>query len=129
MLDFNICVIYFGCEVRLGKPYSIPWEDHTKSSSCDVVVGCIRAVYGRHYVLATWTQEPVIGYLLIIPYQLIKFQAPSSNTFRDILLTRFHPDFFSKGQNSRKGDNSDKKKKYGLVIFFHEEPIHEISKP
>ena len=26
------------------------------------------------------------GNLLIIPYQLAKFQAPSSNTFRDILL-------------------------------------------
>ena len=27
------------------------------------------------------------GNLLIIPYQLIKFQAPSSYNFRDILLT------------------------------------------
>ena len=25
--------------------------------------------------------------ILIIPYQLTKFQAPSSNSFRDILLT------------------------------------------
>ena len=123
------------------------------------------------------------GNLLIIPYQLTKFQAPSSNTFRDILLTRFNSDFFkmpkfskghysgkirwillnfnqviyssspiswpsfkplaqilfeiscwqdftlifSKGHNSRKGDNSDKKK-YTGQLFFHEESIFEISK-
>ena len=30
-----------------------------KSSSCDVVVRCIRAVYGRPGVLVTWSQEPV----------------------------------------------------------------------
>ena len=35
---------------------------------------------------------------------------------------------FSKGHNSRKGDNSDKKKK-GCQLFFHEESIYEISKP
>ena len=35
---------------------------------------------------------------------------------------------FSKGHNSRKGDDSDKKKKT-CQIFFHEESIHEISKP
>ena len=29
------------------------------------------------------------GYLLIISYQLAKIQAPSSNSFRDILLTSF----------------------------------------
>ena len=33
---------------------------------------------------------------------------------------------FSKGHNSRKGDNSDKKKKHQL--FFHKESIYEISK-
>ena len=46
------------------------------------------------------------GNLLIILYKLTKFQAPSSNIFRDILLTRFLADFFN-GHNSRKGDNSD----------------------
>ena len=35
---------------------------------------------------------------------------------------------FSKGDNSRKGDNSDKKKNTGQ-LFFHEESIYEISKP
>ena len=34
---------------------------------------------------------------------------------------------FSKGHNSRKGDNSDKKKNTGQ-LFFHEESIYEISK-
>ena len=36
---------------------------------------------------------------------------------------------FSKGHDSRKGDNSDKKKKNVRQIFFHEESIYEISKP
>ena len=35
--------------------------------------------------------------------------APSSNTFQDFLLTRFHSDFL-KGHNSRKRHNSEKKK-------------------
>ena len=35
---------------------------------------------------------------------------------------------YSKGHNSRKGDNLDKKKNV-CQIFFHEESIHEISKP
>ena len=63
----------------------------------------------------------------LIPYQLTKFQASSSNSFRYILLTRFHSDFFLKGHNARYGHNSDKKKKYGLVIF-HEESRYEIYK-
>ena len=37
---------------------------------------------------------------------------------------------FSKGHNSRKGDNSVKKKKTNVCqLFFHEEFIYEISKP
>ena len=36
---------------------------------------------------------------------------------------------FSKVHNSRKGDNSVKKKKKRAQLFFHEESIHEISKP
>ena len=59
------------------------------------------------------------GNLLIIPYQLTKFQAPSSNTFFILI--------FSKGHNSRKGDNLDKKKNTGQ-LFFDEESIYEISK-
>ena len=35
---------------------------------------------------------------------------------------------FSKGHNSRKGDNSDKKQNV-CQLFFHEESIDEISKP
>ena len=65
------------------------------------------------------------GNLLIIPYMLTKFQAPSSNTFRD--LQDFMP-IFSKGHNSRKGENSDKIKNTDQ-LFFHEESIYEISKP
>ena len=34
---------------------------------------------------------------------------------------------FSKGRNSRKGDNSDKKKNV-CQLFFHEESIYEIPK-
>ena len=36
--------------------------------------------------------------------------------------------FYSKGHNSRKTDNSDKKKNV-CQIFFHEESTYEISKP
>ena len=36
-----------------------PWEVLTKSSTCDGVVRCKRAVNGRPGVLATWTQDPV----------------------------------------------------------------------
>ena len=35
---------------------------------------------------------------------------------------------FSKGHNSRKGDNSDKKKNV-CQLFFHVESIYEISQP
>ena len=44
--------------------------------------------------------------LLIFRYQLTRFQAPSSNAFRDILLTRFHSDFSTRTR-----------KKYGQAIF------------
>ena len=35
--------------------------------------------------------------------------------------------FYLKGNNSKMGDNSDKKKNMGH-LFFHEESIHEFSK-
>ena len=38
--------------------------------------------------------QKLSGNLLIIPYQLTKLQESSSNTLGDILLTRFHSDFF-----------------------------------
>ena len=44
----------------------------------------------------------------------------------NILLTRFHNDFF-KG-NSKKGHNSDKKKAKTCQLFLFDESIHEISK-
>ena len=46
------------------------------------------------------------------------FQTPSSNTFWDTLFCwqEFIP-IFSKGHNSRKGGNSDKKKNMGQAIF------------
>ena len=47
--------------------------------------------------------------------------------FSRYLVTRFHSDFFM-GHNSRKVDNSDKKKGMGQ-LFFHEESMYEISKP
>ena len=58
----------------------------------------------------------------------MKFQNPSMHGSQDMTCIRFHSDF-SKGHNSRKGDNSDKKKKNVCQLFFHEEPIFEISKP
>ena len=35
--------------------------------------------------------------------------------------------FYQKGNNSKIGDNSDKKKNMGQ-LFFHEESIYDISK-
>ena len=34
----------------------------------------------------------LLGYLLIIFYQLIKFEAPSHKSSQDILITKFHSD-------------------------------------
>ena len=65
---------------------------------------------------------------MIIPYQLTKFQAPSSNTFRDILLTRFHSDFFQRGITPERDITRTRKKNAGQ-LFFHEESMYEISKP
>ena len=46
------------------------------------------------------------GNLLIMPYQLTKFQAPSSNTFRDILLTILKWPNFQRAVNLEKyGDH------------------------
>ena len=50
-----------------------------------------------------WTLlKRLTGNLHIIPYQLTMFQAPSSNNFRDILLTSLKWLKFSKGHNSGK---------------------------
>ena len=54
---------------------------------------------------------------------------PSSNTVPDILPKDFIR-IFSKGHNSRKGDNSDKKKKVQVNYFSLRNPfIFQISKP
>ena len=57
----------------------------------------------------------------------MKFQNPSMHGSYDMACIIFHSDFFSKGHNSRKGDNSDKKNV--CQLFFHEESVYEISKP
>ena len=57
------------------------------------------------------------GDLLIISYQLTKFQASSLNPFLDILLTRFFS-ILSKGHNFKMGDNSEKKKNICLLFFM-----------
>ena len=41
------------------------------------------------------------GQLIILSYQLVKYQDNSSNTFRDILLTRLKCPNFLKGNNSK----------------------------
>ena len=46
----------------------------------------------------------------------MKFQNLSMHGSLDMACIRFHSDF-SKGHNSRKGDNSDKKKKRVSNIF------------
>ena len=56
--------------------------------------------------------------LLIILYQLTKFQAPSSNTFRDILLTRFHSDCFKRALTPEREITWTKKKKKKIQVGF-----------
>ena len=57
----------------------------------------------------------------------MKFQNPSM-TFHKIWHASDFSLLFSKGHNSRKEDNSDKKKNI-CQLFFLEESINEISKP
>ena len=45
------------------------------------------------------------GYVLIIPYQLSKFQAPSLNSFCYILLTSLKGPNFQRGHKSTKNKN------------------------
>ena len=58
----------------------------------------------------------------------MKFQNPSMHGVHKIWHASDFIIIFLKGHNSRKGDNSDKKKKR-VQIYFHEESIYEISKP
>ena len=55
------------------------------------------------------------GNLLIIPYQLTKFQAPSSNSFRDILLTSLKCQNFQRAITPKK--YGEFFKKYNQVIY------------
>ena len=51
-----------------------------------------------------------------------------AQTLLEISCTQDFQILFSKGNNSEKGHNSDKKKNTGQ-LFFHEEYTHEISNP
>ena len=77
-------------------------------------------------------------YLPIIPYQLTKFQAPSSNTFRDSLLTRFHSDLlcwhdftldFFKVTLFQKGRQLGQEKKYWVSYFSIRNPYMKFQNP
>ena len=59
--------------------------------------------------------------------EYMKFQNPSMHGSYDITCIRLHSDF-SKGHNSRKGENSNEKPNV-CQLFFHEESIYEISNP
>ena len=58
----------------------------------------------------------------------MKFQNPSMQWFISYGMHQISFGFFSKGHISREGNNSNKKKNTDQ-LFFHEESIHEISKP
>ena len=68
--------------------------------------------------------------------QVIYSSAPTSipnmkalaSILLEISCTQDFQILFSKGNNSEKGHNSDKKKNMGQ-LFFHEESVYEISKP
>ena len=64
-------------------------------------------------------------------YSLAPISIPNMKALAQILFeiscTQDFQDFFSKGDNSERGHNSEKKKKYGSS-FFHEESIYKISR-
>ena len=62
-----------------------------------------------------------------IPIYSLSFKALASIAF-EIFCWQEFIHIFSKGHNSRKGQNPDKKKNK-CQLFFHEESIYEISKP
>ena len=82
------------------------------------------------------------GHLLIIPYQLLKFQYNISNRFFRYLACKislhffffffyflfFYFFFFAKGHNSRKGHNPYKKK-IRVSYFFMRNPYMVFQKP
>ena len=64
-------------------------------------------------------------------YSLAPISIPNMKALAQILFeiscTQDFQDFFSKGDNSERGHNSEKKKNMGH-LFFHEESIYEISR-
>ena len=50
------------------------------------------------------------GHYLSMRNPYMKFQNPSMHSSQEMACIRFHSDFFKKGHNSRKGDNSGKNK-------------------
>ena len=65
--------------------------------TCNYVVSVWRGflflwVLGMDYVILLW-------HSLSLPYNYFEY-------FRDMALSIFHPDFFSKGHNFTRGDNS-----------------------
>ena len=61
-------------------------------------------------------------------YSLTPISIPNMKALAQILFEiSCTQDFFSKGDNSERGHNSEKKKNTGH-LFFHEESIYEISR-
>ena len=64
-------------------------------------------------------------------YSLAPISIPNTKALAQILFeiscAQDFQDFFSKGDNSKRGHNSEKKKNMGH-LFFHEESIYEISR-
>ena len=64
-------------------------------------------------------------------YSLAPISIPNMKALAQILFeiscTQDFQDFFSKGDNSERGHNSEKKK-IRVIFFFHEESIYEISR-
>ena len=60
---------------------------------------------------------------------LLSFTVIAQIVFFNSLLTRFHYIFFSKGHNSRKGHNHDKKKNTGQLFYFIKNPYTKFQKP
>ena len=59
----------------------------------------------------------IIYYNFALDHSHIKFQCNSSNSSWDILLTRFHCNFFQRGITQERGIAMIRKKKYGSTIF------------
>ena len=63
----------------------------------------------------------------LVPISIPNMKALAQILF-EISCTQDFQDFFSKGDNSERGHNSEKKKKNAGHLFFHEESIYENSR-